>query len=125
MTSEATRATAEKLVQYCREGKEAQGLDEYYDQQAVSVEAMAMDGGDRESRGLEAIRGKHDWWNENFTVHDAKVEGPFLHGDDRFAVIFEMETSPKAGGERQRMREVAVYTTNPGGRIVREEFFYT
>ena len=55
-------------------------------------------------------------------VHDHKVEGPFLHGDDRFAVIFEMETSPKAGGERTRMREVAVYHTE--GKIVREEFFY-
>jgi hypothetical protein len=124
MASDALKATAEKLVAYCRDGREGQGLEEYYDPQAVSVEAMSMDGSDREARGLEAIKSKHAWWNDNFQVHDVKVEGPFLHGDDRFAVIFEMETSPKAGGDRTRMREVAVYHTNPGGRIVREEFFY-
>jgi hypothetical protein len=124
MTSDALRATAEKLVAYCREGKELQGLGEFYDPGAVSVEAVAMEGGGRESHGVEAIRGKHAWWSDTFTLHDAKVEGPFLHGDDRFAVIFEMETSPKAGGERTRMREVAVYHTNLAGRIVREEFFY-
>jgi hypothetical protein len=124
MASEALKATAEKLVAYCRQGKEAQGLDELYAPDAVSVEAMAMEGGERESRGVEAIRGKHAWWYDSFTVHDATVEGPFPHGDDRFALIFEMETSPKAGGERTRMREVAVYHTDPHGKIVREEFFY-
>jgi ketosteroid isomerase-like protein len=124
MTSEALKATAEKLVSYCREGKEQQGLGELYAPDAVSVEAMAMDGGDRESRGVEAIRAKHAWWNNSFQVHDLKVEGPFLHGDNAFAVIFEMETSPKAGGERTHMREVAVYHADPAGKIVREEFFY-
>jgi hypothetical protein len=124
MASDAMKATAEKLVAYCREGKEADGLGEYYHPDAVSVEAADMDGGGREARGLEAIRGKHAWWNENMVVHDHSVEGPFPHGNDRFAVVFEMETSPRAGGERSRMREVAVYQTDPEGRIVREEFFY-
>jgi hypothetical protein len=123
MSMQTMMATAEKLVAYCREGKTEQGLGEYYAPEAVSVEA-ADSGDGRESRGLEAIRTKHAWWDANFTVHDQKVEGPFPHGDDRFAVIFEIETSPKAGGERSRMREVAVYHTDPEGRIVREEFYY-
>lgn len=124
MARASTEKTAQTLVRYCREGRTDLGLDELYAPDAVSVEAVATDGAGRESRGLDAIRAKHAWWNENFTVHDAVVEGPFPHGDDRFALIFEMETSPKNGGERSRMREIAVYGTDADGRIVREEFFY-
>lgn len=124
MTSATLKATADRLVANCREGREAQGLDELYDPDAVSVEAMAMAGGDRESVGLAAIKGKHEWWNGAFEVTGGSVEGPFLHGPDRFAVIFAMETRNKATGEASSGREVAVYTVNPAGRIVREEFFY-
>ena len=35
MASEALKATAEKLVAYCREGREAQGLGEHYAPDAV------------------------------------------------------------------------------------------
>jgi ketosteroid isomerase-like protein len=55
-------------------------------------------------------------------VHSAEVEGPFLHGDDRFAVIFDIDATDKASGQRMPMREVAVYHV-ADGRIVREEFF--
>lgn len=51
-----------------------------------------------------------------------EVSGPYLHGPDRFAVIFSIEGRPKAGGEPFSMQEVALYTVS-GGRIVREEFF--
>lgn len=126
MHTETLKATAEKLVSHCRAGTEMQGLDELYDVDAVSVEAMPMPGADSaELRGVEAIKGKHDWWNANFEVNGGKIEGPYLHGDDRFAVIFAMETTNKATGERSAMQEVAVYTVNASGKIVREEFFYT
>lgn len=122
MTRETMMATAERLVGLCRAGREAEALDTLYDPGCVSVEATP----DQMSRadGLEAIRGKHAWWAANFTLHDATVEGPFPHGADRFAVIFGMETTENATGTRSQMREVAVYSVNPAGRIVREEFFY-
>ena len=82
------------------------------------------DGTDPESKGVEAIKGKHAWWAENFEVHDAAVDGPYVHGDDRFAVIFEIDATHKASSQRNRMKEVAIYTTNPAGQIVREEFYY-
>jgi hypothetical protein len=123
MASDAMKATAEKLVARCREGSEAAGFEEYYHADVVSVEAMAGPDG-RETRGLDGLRGKHAWWGANYTYHGGSVEGPFPHGDDRFAVIFEMDVTEKASGERSQMREVAVYHTDPGGRIVREEFFY-
>ncbi|WP_290743251.1 SnoaL-like domain-containing protein, partial [Amaricoccus sp.] len=122
---ETLRATAERLVANCREGRELQGLDELYDPKAVSVEAMDMDGpGSAVSDGIAAIRAKHDWWNGAFEVTGGKIEGPYLHGADRFAVIFAMETRNKATGETSAMQELAVYTVDDAGKVVREEFFY-
>lgn len=119
------KATAEKLIAHCRAGTEKQGLSELYHSDAVSVEAMPMPGSDSaEMRGVEAIRGKHDWWNANFEVTGGKIEGPYVHGVDRFAVIFAMDTTNKGTGEKTSMQEVAIYTVNDAGKIVREEFFY-
>jgi ketosteroid isomerase-like protein len=113
---------AQALVDGCRTHREAENLGRLYSPDAVSVEAADMGSG-REARGIEAIRGKHAWWASAAVVHEAQVEGPFLHGDDRFAVIFDMDVTMTDTGQRSRMREVAVYHV-AGGRIVREEFFY-
>lgn len=115
---------AEALVAHCRNRTEAEGLATLYAPDAVSVEPVAMDGGPREFAGLDAIRGKHEWWENAMEVHEATVEGPFLHGDDRFAVIFGIDATDRQSGRRHAMREVGVYTV-AGGRIVREEFYYT
>ena len=126
MGSDALKATADKLVEYCRSNQTEKGLGELYDPGAVSVEAMAMPGSDSaETKGIDGIRGKHQWWNSNFEVHSANVDGPYPHGGDRFAVIFEMDTTHKESGERSQMKEVGVYTVDGSGKIVREEFFYS
>jgi len=126
MTAETTRATADKLVAYCRNNDTLTGLKEIYASDAVSVEASPMPGGDgsTETRGVDGIRSKHEWWANNFDVHSATVDGPYPHGTDRFAVIFEMDTTHKESGQRNQMKEVAVYHVNDAGKIVREEFFY-
>ncbi len=113
---------AKELVAGCREHRELANLHKLYAPDATSVEAADMGNG-RTMTGLEAIAGKHAWWTENHDIHGGSVEGPFLHGDDRFAVIFEMDVTFKPSGERSQMREVAIYHV-AGGKIVREEFFY-
>ncbi len=113
---------AEALAKGCREGREREGLKTLYAEDAVSVEAEAMPGGGRETAGIAGIEGKHDWWEANFEVTGGAVSGPYLHGPDRFALIFSMEGRPKAGGDSFSMQEVALYTVS-GGKIVREEFF--
>ena len=115
---------AEALVAGCRTGREAENLDKLYAGGAVSVEAAVPPGMEREAHGLEAIRGKHAWWDENFEVHGGEVEGPFLHEPDRFAVTFKMDATHKKSGERSAMHEVGLYTVQDG-KIVREEFFYS
>ena len=125
MSVETLKATAEKLVAHCRAGTTKQGLDELYDPAAVSVEAIAMPGsGSAETAGVAGIKGKHDWWDSTMEVHSASAEGPFLHGDDRFAVIFAFDATDRTSGKRNAMREVAIYTVGADGKIVREEFYY-
>lgn len=114
---------ANELVAGCKEGREVENLHKLYATNAVSVEAADMGGG-RETAGIEAILGKHAWWDANAEMHGGSVDGPFPHGDDRFAVIFEMDVTMKDSGQRSQMREVAVYHV-AGGKIVREEFFYS
>lgn len=111
------------LVAYCRQNKEAQGLNELYARDAVSVEAAPMGPQGAEMKGIDAIKGKHEWWFGANEVHSASVEGPFFHGPDRFGVIFEMDVTEKATGKRMQAKELGVYTVK-NGKIVREEFFY-
>ncbi len=113
------------LVDLCREGRNLEAVDRLYAADVVSVEAMAPpDGGERTSRGIDAVRGKNQWWIENHEVHGASVAGPFPHGDDRFCVHFAFDVTFKPSGQRFQMEEVALYTLEDG-RVTREEFFYS
>ncbi len=112
---------ADELVTGCREHRERQNLPVLYARDAVSVEPADWGTG-RETHGLAAIDGKHVWWEENHDVTGGSVEGPFLHGDDRFAVYFTVEGRSRADGKPFAMSEVGVYHVS-NGRIVREEFF--
>ncbi|WP_424933776.1 SnoaL-like domain-containing protein [Amaricoccus macauensis] len=126
MSRETLMQTAEKLAEFCRNENTIEGLDTLYDPDAVSVEAMVGPGSDsRETVGVPAIKGKHEWWLNNMEVHSSNLEGPFPHGDDRFAIIFDFDATDKSSGNRMKMKEVAVYTTNDAGKIIREEFYYT
>ena len=119
------REIADKLVNYCRTNDTQTGLNELYAADAVSVEAMAMPGGDSaETKGLDGIRGKHEWWESSFEYHGGNVDGPYMHGDNQFGVIFEMDVTEKATGERSQMKEMAVYTVE-NGKIAKEQFYYT
>ncbi len=113
---------ANELVAGCRENRTRDNLEKLYAPDAVSVEAADMGQG-RETRGLDGIRAKHDWWDSAMEVHEAHVSDPMPHGDDRFAVIFRIRAEEKGSGEPVDMEEVALYTV-AGGKITREEFFY-
>lgn len=114
-----------RLVELCRQGKNLDALS-LYAPDAVSVEAMGDETMPAVMKGLEAIRGKGEWWFANHEIHRASAKGPFPNGD-RFAVIFDYDVTPKAGpmaGKRMAMEEVALYTVEDG-KVVREEFFYS
>ena len=74
--------------------------------------------------GIDAVRGKAQWWYENHEIHSTRATGPFCgHRDDQFVVEFEMDVTPKASGERTQMREVGLYTI-ADDKVVQEEFLY-
>ncbi|WP_271947401.1 nuclear transport factor 2 family protein [Ruegeria faecimaris] len=114
---------ADELVAGCRENRAKANLDKLYAADAISVEAVDASGMGREAHGRDAIRGKHDWWESSTEVTGGNVSDPMVHGEDRFAVIFEVQGKFKESGESFDMREVALYHV-ADGKIVREEFFY-
>ena len=126
MFDEKLVTTASALTAFCQNGAEAEALDTLYAADCVSVEALDMPGGPmgREAAGLDAIRAKHDWWFANNEVHSTTAEGPFLFAPDKFSLIFDMDVTDKASGERVQMREVGLYTVDADGKVTREEFFY-
>ena len=115
-----TEEVAKALVAHCEAGTEAEGLETLYHPEAESVEAMVPPGMDPVTTGIDGIKGKHAWWYENFEVHEASTDGPYVNGD-RFSVIFEIDATEKASGRRMPMKEVGLYEVR-GGKIVREEF---
>jgi ketosteroid isomerase-like protein len=121
-----TLAVGKKLVEFCKEGKHIEAMDELYHPDIVSIEAGAPPGQSPKVEGIAAVKGKGEWWVANHDVHSAKVEGPFPHGD-RFIVRFTYDVTAKGGpmaGKRFTMDEAALYTVKDG-KVVHEEFFYS
>ena len=116
----STEEVAKKVVELTRKQAWKEALESLYSKDIVSVEARAMEGGSTESRGIEAVRGKTDWWENNMQVHSAKVSGPFV-AHDRFVVQYDIDVTDKNSKKRMQMSEVGVYTVKDG-KIVREEF---
>jgi len=115
-----TEEVAEKVVELCRKQAWKEAIDSLYSKDIVSVEARAMESGSPESRGIDAVRAKTDWWVNNMQVQSVKVSGPFV-AHDRFVVQYDMDVTDKNSKKRMQLSEVGVYTVKDG-KIVREEF---
>jgi hypothetical protein len=111
-----------RYMTLCQQGKNDVCLEELYAKNAVSVEAIPPPGGDRTSKGLDAIKAKEKDWGESHIVHKAELKGPFPH-DNRFAVHFTFDLTDKPSGKRSTLDEVGLFTIE-NGKITREEFFY-
>ncbi|MBN8691028.1 MAG: nuclear transport factor 2 family protein [Armatimonadetes bacterium] len=107
-----------RLVELFNAGNWEPIYAELYSPEIVSIEADGM-----ESKGMEGINAKNEWWAENFEAHSLKATGPFPHGDNLFAVVYDMDTTHKPSGQRSQMQEVGVYELQDG-KIVRERFCY-
>ncbi len=115
-----TEQVAQKVVELVRKQAWHEALDALYDKDIVSVEARTMDGSSPETRGIDGVRGKVDWWLENMQVHSFKADGPFV-AHDRFVVQYDADITDKNSEKRMQLSEVGVYTVK-NGKIVREEF---
>jgi len=115
-----TEEVAQKVVELCRKKAWKGAVDTLYADDIVSVEAFNPHGGPTETRGIEGVRGKVDWWENSMEVHSQKVSEPFV-AHDRFVVQFDVDVTEKESKKRFQMSEVGVYTV-ANGKIVREEF---
>lgn len=118
-----TKEVADSLAALCSQGKFHEAVEKLYSDDCVSMEAAAPPGGSRESKGIEAIKAKGEWWVANHEVHSATVEGPLVAGS-HFSVAFKMDVTFKPQSKRFTMEEIAVYKV-ADGKIVYEEFFYS
>ncbi|MEM9557616.1 MAG: nuclear transport factor 2 family protein [Acidobacteriota bacterium] len=118
-----TNDVAQQLVALCREGKNREALETLYSENIVSIEGAGGPEMPQRMEGLEAVRGKTEWWYANHEVHEVTTEGPYIaEGDDRFLVKFWIDVTP-TGGERMQMPEMALYTV-ADGKIVEERFYF-
>ncbi len=115
----------QQLIDACQNGTDKEFRTQMYSADCVSAEAAPMPGMDsNEFVGLEAIEGKNDWWSSNNEVHDMKIDGPYVHGENKISLVFQMDVTDKNSGERVQMQEVGQYFVNQDGKIEREEFSY-
>jgi hypothetical protein len=114
-----TQEIANDLVTLCKAGKFDEAGEKYWAADVLSVEPG--DGPEAVSRGIDAARGKGEWWTANHEVHGVEVDGPYVNGD-QFVVRYKMDMTPK-GGERRTMDETGLYTIKDG-KIAEERFFY-
>lgn len=113
-----------RLVELCNAGRDHDAVEELYDEKIVSIEGQGSEALPARMEGLEAVRGKHAWWEDAHEVHASAATGPYAgHREDLFAVHFDVDVTVRESGQRVRMREIALYTVDHG-KIVREEFLY-
>jgi ketosteroid isomerase-like protein len=114
-----TMEVGNRLVELVRAGQEPTVWEELYHPEIVSIEAA---GPERESKGLNAIRGKAEWFNSMFENHGVEVLGPYAN-EDKFAVHYCYDLTTKEGGHRIKMNEIALYQVKDD-RIIWEKFYY-
>jgi hypothetical protein len=112
-----------QLVALIKAGKAHEAIETLYAPDIVSVEAGAPPGESPQVIGIPACLAKGKQFRERMEVHSQDAEGPYPHGD-RFALFLHYDVTPRAGGPRMTMKEVALYTVKHD-KIVREEFFYS
>ena len=117
------REVGTRLVQLCREGKSLECIETLYSEDIESVEAAEIGPFPRVIQGKRAVLEKNVKWGEAHEIHRAEAEGPYPHGDGKFAVRFAYDITNKASRERTQFAEIAVFHVQ-NGKIVREEFFY-
>jgi len=111
---------ANKLVQYCREGKFEQCYSELYSPDIVSAEPPGM--GIPEARGMDGIAVKGKAWNENIAeFHGSEVGDPIV-ADNHFSMTMSYDATFKDRG-RTNTSQICVYKVSDG-KIVEERFFY-
>jgi ketosteroid isomerase-like protein len=112
-----------ELVALCRQGKNMEAIGKFYSPNIESVEPFAHPQIGQVQKGVDAVKGKNQWWVDNHQIHDVEVNGPYSNGD-QFIVHFTYDVTPKQTGKRMTMSEMGLFTVQ-NGKITKEAFFYS
>ena len=115
-----TEEVAKRVVELTRKEAWKEALESLYANDIVSVESRPNETGSPETRGIDGVRAKVDWWLEAMETHSVKVHGPFV-AHDRFVVQYDIDVTDMGSKKRMQISEVGVYIVKDG-KIVREEF---
>jgi ketosteroid isomerase-like protein len=121
----STYEIGQRLVEFCRQGKNLEAVDTLYAPDVVSVETHGTPEMPARMEGIDAIRGKNRWWLDNHEIHSTEMGGPWPHGD-RFITTMKIDVTAKVGpyaGKRMQFEEAGLYTVRDG-KIAKEEFFF-
>ena len=121
----STLEVGKQLVELCRAGKNLEAIETLYSKDIVSIETRGDEHMPQRMQGIDAIRGKNQWWLDNHEIHGGDVDGPYPNGD-RFIVRMRYDVTPKTGafaGKRMQFEEAGLYSVRDG-KVVQEEFFY-
>ncbi|HEY4325400.1 MAG TPA: nuclear transport factor 2 family protein [Mucilaginibacter sp.] len=111
---------ASRLVQFCREGKNAEAINELYDDQAVSHEPEGSPM--QASVGKQAILDStNHWYSTVKEIHSVDISDPIVSGNF-FVCGMKIDATYKEHG-RSMMDELCVYEVKDG-KIVSQQFFY-
>lgn len=115
-----TPEIAQRLVALCRQGAYETAQRELYADNVVSLEPAGTPA--PRTEGLDAIVAKGKMFYDTFEVHGGSVSDPVVAGNF-FSCALTADVTPRAGGPRFTMEEIAVYEVRDG-KIVLEQFFY-
>jgi len=97
--NDQTKATYEigrKLVDLCRKGKNVEAVNTLYSPDVVSIEVRGDEKMPARMEGIDAVRGKNQWWVENHTIHSADADGPYPHGERSSSTFATTSPPPPA-----------------------------
>jgi SnoaL-like domain len=117
----STHEVAQKLVQFCREGKNIDAINELYADNIISLEHPGTPMERAESKDA-VLEKNNNWYQSVQEVHSVEISDPVITGEF-FAVAMDMDVTYKKSG-RMQMHEIAVYQVK-GGKIVFEQFHYS
>ena len=118
-----TMEIGKALVVLCQQGRNMEAIEKFYSPTIESFEPFTHPQIGQVQQGIDAVKGKNQWWVDNHQIHRVEVNGPFPNGD-QFIVHFTYDVTPKHTGKRMPMSEMGLFTVR-NGKIAKEAFFYT
>lgn len=116
-----TQEVAEKLVNYCREGKNFDAKEHLYADSIISIEPVGTPHNEI-TKGIDAVMAKgQQFFSTVEEMHSVIISDPLVI-DDFFICKMQMDITFKEQG-RMQMEELAIYAVKDG-KIISEEFFF-